>query len=144
MFRKIFLSAALILGSATVAAAQTSPTLLLESGPSDAPDYRRMVMVHYLNGTNVNVSYKALNRSEFTQAPGSADAGVAAECARGAATTLNEVRAFERAEAARARSGQAPELVRFCIKGVPGWEVGAKKTWLDPIFNGMPYAAALK
>ena len=122
----------------------TSPTLLLESGPSDTPGYRRMVLVHYLDGPNVNVSYRALNRSEFTQAPGSANLQVVADCARGPATTLREIDAFQRAEGQRARSGQAPEVVRFCVKGVPGWKAGAQKRWLDPIFEGMPYAATLK
>ena len=121
-----------------------SPTLLLESLPSDTPGYRRMVRVHYLNGSDVNVSYRALNRSEFAQTPGTANVQAVADCARGAGTTLNELRAFERADAGRNRSGQAPDTVSFCIKGISGWEAGAKKVWLDPVFNGMPYAATLK
>ena len=140
-------SAALLGAAALPVHAQsfdTSPTLLLESGPSDTPGYRRMVMVHYLNGPSVNVSYRALNRSEFAQAPGSANAQIAADCARGPATTLREIDAFQRAESRRARSGQPPEVVRFCVKGVPGWKAGAQKRWLDPIFEGMPYAATLK
>ena len=150
MLRTLFLASAVVvmgavMGLPTGALAQdSSPTLLLESMPSSAPGYRRMVRVHYLQGPRVNVSYEALNRSEFAQAPGTADAQAAADCARGPATTLAELRAFERAEARRERSGQAPEVVRFCIKGVRGWEAGAKKTWLDPVFNGMPYAATLK
>ena len=143
--RQLILAAALLAAPAPLAVAQSgdvSPTLLLESLPSDTPGYRRMVRVHYLQGPRVNVSYRALNRSEFTQVPGTADAGVAAECARGEATTLREIDAFQRAESQRARSGQAPEAVRFCIKGVRGWEAGAQKRWLDPIFEGMPYTAA--
>ena len=129
---------------ATAQSADVSPTLMLESLPSAVPGYRRMVRVHYLNGNDVSVSYQALNRSEFAQAPGTADVQAVSDCARGAASTLNALRAFERADAARKRAGQTPEPVRFCIKGVPGWEAGAKATWLDPIFNGMPYAATLK
>ena len=125
----------------TASAQDTSPTLLLESLPSDTPGYRRMVRVHYVD---TGVSYRALNRSEFAQAPGTADRAVLSECARGQSTTLREIDAFQRAESQRARSGQAPEAVRFCVKGVPGWEAGAKKRWLDPIFEGMPHAATLK
>ena len=146
MLRTLFLASAMAAANLPAAAhaQDSSPTLLLESGPSDAPGYRRMVLVHYLDGPRVNVSYRALNRSEFAQAPGTANSQAAADCARGPATTLSELRAFERAEARRERSGQPPEVVRFCIKGVGGWEAGAKKTWLDPVFNGMPYAATLK
>ena len=143
--RQLIIAAALLAAPAPLAVAQSSdvsPTLLLESLPSDTPGYRRMVRVHYLQGSRANVSYQALNRSEFTQVPGTADANAAAECARGSASSLREVRAFQRSEAQRARSGQAPEAVRFCIKGVRGWEAGAKKEWLDPIFEGMPYTAA--
>ena len=143
--RQLILAAVLLAVPAPLAVAQASdvsPTLLLESLPSDTPGYRRMVRVHYLQGPRVNVSYRALNRSEFTQVPGTADAGVVADCARGQATTLREIDAFQRAESQRARSGQAPETVRFCIKGVRGWESGAQKRWLDPIFEGMPYTAA--
>lgn len=120
------------------------PTLVLESLPSDTPGYRRMVRVHYLAGPRVTASYRALNRSEFAQAPGTAPMEVVGACAGGRSSSLNELRAFERAEAQRARSGQTPETVRFCIKGVRGWEGGAKKTWLDPVFNGLPYAASLR
>lgn len=123
------------------AQADTSPTLLLESAPTTAPGYRRSVHVHYLDGPRARVSYRALNRTEFAQAPGSLDAQAAAACARGEATTLDEIDAFQRAEARRARRGEAPETVRFCIKGVRGWEAGAQKRWLDPIFEGMPFTA---
>jgi|GEM_PF-778096 len=132
--------------AATPAHAQSdmSPVLLLESMPASEPGYRRKVRVHYLNGSNVNVSYQALNRSEFTQVPGTADPQLAASCASGPSTTLNEIKSFNRAEKQRARRGEAPETVRFCIKGVPSWKARNQKEWLDPIFDGMPYAAALK
>ena len=144
MFRIPVLVASLVLGlaTATPAAADNSPTLLIESGPSDTPGYRRMVLVHYLNGSGVNVSYKALNRTEFSQAPGSASPQAVSDCARGAATSLREIDAFQEAEARRARAGQTPEVVRFCIKGVGNWEARNKDRYLDPIFEGMPYTAA--
>ena len=144
MFRILVLAAGLALGlvGATPASADNSPTLLIESGPSDTPGYRRMVLVHYLNGPSVNVSYKALNRTEFSQAPGSADPQAVSDCARGAPTSLREIDAFQAAEARRARAGQTPEIVRFCIKGVGDWEARNKDRYLDPIFEGMPYTAA--
>jgi hypothetical protein len=134
------------LASAPPASAQSdvSPVLLLESVPADQPGYRRMMRVHYLNGPSVSVSYKALNRSEFVQAPGTANPQAVSACASGPATTLSEIRAFQRAEAQLARRNSAPETVRFCIKGIPNWESRNKKTYLDPIFEGMPYAATLK
>jgi len=132
--------------SVTPALAQTadvSPVLLLESGPSDNPEYRRMVFVKYLSGNAVSVNYRAYNRTEFTQVPNTTPADVIRACSNGPATSLSDIRAFERAEARRKRNGQAPEVTRFCIKNVPSWEGGARKTWLDPIFNGLPYAASL-
>jgi len=106
-FVKITAFAALIAGAAPIAQAQSndrSPTLLIETGPSDNPEYRRMT------------------------------------CANGRATSISELRAYERKEAAAKRSGQTPETAVFCIKNVRGWEAGNKEKYLDPIFNGMPYA----
>ena len=124
--------------------ADVSPVLLLESGPSDNPNYRRMVFVKYLVGNNVSVNYRAYNRTEFAQVPNTTPTEIIRNCSNGPATSLSEIRAFERAEASRERNRQAPEIVRFCVKNVPNWEGGGRKTWLDPIFNGMPYAASLK
>lgn len=128
---------------AAAQSADVSPTLLIESGPSDNPDYRRMVFVKYLSGNFVSVNYRAYNRAEFTQVPNTTPNEVITACANGRASTLSEIRAFERAEAQRARRGQAPEVVRFCVKNVSNWEGGQRATYLDPIFNGMPHAASL-
>jgi len=144
---KAALAASLSVGAFTTAApamaqsADVSPTLLIETGPSDNPEYRRMVFVKYLSGNHVSVNYRAYNRSEFRQVPNTAPREVVDACANGRATSLSEIRSFERAEAQRKRSGQAPEIKRFCVKNVSNWEGGQRDTYLDPIFNGMPYAA---
>lgn len=143
---KTICAASLLAISAVPAAAQSadvSPVLLLESGPSDNPEYRRMVFVKYLAGNAVSVNYRAYNRTEFTQVPNSTTPDFISACANGAATSLSEIRAFERAESKRKSRGQAPEIVRFCVKNVPNWEGGGRAMWLDPIFNGLPYAASL-
>jgi hypothetical protein len=118
-----------------------SPILLIESGPSDNPNYRRMVFVKYLSGTTVRTNYRAYNRTEFTKMQNVTPTELIASCATGPSTTLSEIKAFERAEAQRARRGEAPELVRFCIKNVRNWEGGNRKTYLDPIFEGLPQSA---
>ncbi len=140
------LVAGMSFGMAVPAMAQSadvSPTLLIESGPSDNPQYRRMIFVKYLSGNYVSVNYRAYNRAEFTQVPNTTAADMIQSCANGASTSLSEIRAFERAEAKRKRKGQAPEVVRFCVKNVANWEGGGRSTYLDPIFNGMPHAAGL-
>ena len=141
-------AAGLIAGAlAAPAAAQfgdLSPVLLVESGPSDNPDYRRMVFVKFLSGDRVSVNYKAYNRTEFIQVPNTTPREIISACANGPASSLNEIRAFQRDEARAARRGQAPQVVRFCVKNVQGWEAGARGTYLDPIFDGMPHAASLK
>ena len=120
-----------------------SPVLLIESGPSDNPAYRRMVLVKYLAGNRVGVNYAAYNRTEFIQTPNATPANVITACANGAATSLREIKSFAREEAKRKRSGAAPEIKRFCIKNVQGWEGGGRVKYLDPIFDGMPYASSL-
>ena len=143
---KTALAATLAFGVAAPVMAQSadvSPTLLIESGPSDNPQYRRMVFVKYLSGNYVSVNYRAYNRAEFTQVPNSSPADVISACANGPSSSLSDVRKFERAEAKLKRRGQAPEVARFCIKNVSNWEGGQRATYLDPIFNGMPHAAAL-
>jgi len=135
-----------ILATAPVAQAQfgdLSPVLLVESGPSDNPEYRRMVFVKFLSGSYVSVNYKAYNRTEFIQVPNSTQGDVISACANGAPTPLREIRAFERDEARAKRSGKAPQVVRFCIKNVQNWEGGNRDKYLDPIFEGMPHAASL-
>ncbi len=151
MLKHCLISASILMGLSalpTTAIAQsgdTSPVLLLESGPSDNPEYRRMVFVKYLVGDRVNVAYKAYNRSEFIQVPDTTPGEMIRDCAFGKTTSFSDIRAFERADARLARNGQAPKITRFCIKGVSGWESqGNRKKYLDPIFNGMPYAATLK
>ena len=139
--------AAGMLATAPVAQAQfgdLSPVLLVESGPSDNPEYRRMIFVKFLSGSHVSVNYKAYNRTEFKQVPNTTPRDVIAACANGAATTLREIRSFERDEARAQRSGQAPKVVRFCIKNVQNWEGGNRNKYLDPIFEGLPHAASLK
>ena len=139
--------AAGMLPTAPVAQAQfgdLSPVLLVESWPSDNPEYRRMIFVKFLSGSHVSVNYKAYNRTEFKQVPNTTPRDVITACANGAATTLREIRSFERDEARAQRSGQAPKVVRFCIKNVQNWEGGNRNKYLDPIFEGLPHAASLK
>ena len=130
--------------SAAAQNAPVSPVLLIESGPSDNPNYRRMVFTKYLQSDRVSVNYKAYNRTEFIQVPNSTPQDVISACANGAATPLKQIKSFQRAEARAKRNGKAPEVVRFCIKNVQNWEGGNRAKYLDPIFEGMPHAASLK
>jgi len=142
----VALAASLSLGVAAPAIAQSadvSPTLLIESGPSDNPKYRRMIFVKYLSGNYVSVNYRAYNRTEFSQVPNTTPAEAIKDCANGPATSMSKIRSFERAEAKLKSRGQAPEVTRFCVKNVPNWEGGGRDRYLDPIFNGLPYAASL-
>ena len=118
--------------------AAVSPVLLLESGPSDNPEYRRMVFTKYLQGDRVAVNYKAYNRTEFIQVAPQTPLELVQACTRGKATSLKELKAFEKAEAKRAKRGEAPEVVRFCIKNIRNWDEEARERYLDPIFNGLP------
>lgn len=120
-----------------------SPVLLIETGPSDNADYRRMVFVKYLAGNQVTASYKAYNRSEFIQIQDTTPTGFVAACANGRATTLDEILAYQAQEAVARTSQTPPAITHFCIKDVPNWEAGNRTTYLDPIFDGMPYAATL-
>ena len=143
---KTALAASLAFGLSAPAMAQSadvSPTLLIETGPSDNPQYRRMIFVKYLAGTHVSVNYRAYNRSEFTQVRNTTTRDIIEACANGRASSLSEIRAFEQSEAQRKRSGQAPEIRRFCVKNVSNWEGGQRDIYLDPIFNGLPHAASL-
>ena len=149
-FTKTLLAAALVTGLTTISAgeaqaqfADLSPVLLVETGPSDNPEYRRMVFVKFLSGNRVSVNYKAYNRTEFIQTPNSTPSDAVAACANGAPTPLSQIKAFEKAEAKRKRRGEAPEVVRFCIKNIQNWEGGNRDRYLDPIFEGLPYAASL-
>ena len=132
-----------VMGISGLASAQNSavsPVLLLESGPSDNPNYRRMVFTKYLQGDRVSVNYKAYNRSEFIQVSPQTPRELVERCTRGPATSLRDLEAFARAEVQRARAGQAPEVVRFCIKNVRNWDEATRERYLGPIFNGMPTA----
>ena len=130
-------------GPAAAQYGDLSPVLLVETGPSDNPQYRRMVYVKFLSGDRVSVNYAAYNRTEFKQVPNTTPRDVLSACANGPASTLQEIRAYQRDEARAARRGQPPQVVRFCIKNIQGWEAGARAQYLDPIFDGMPYAASL-
>lgn len=123
------------------AAAGMSPTLLIETGPSDNPSYRRMITIKYLSGASVTANYKAYNRREFINTPNRTPSNLVSECARGKATKLSEIKAFERDEDRRSRSGKAPEARSFCIKNVRNWNDSNKDKYLDPIFSSMPYLA---
>jgi len=136
--------ASMSMGSAHAQFGDVSPVLLIESGPSDNPTYRRMVLVKYLAGNRVGVNYAAYNRTEFIQTPNATPSEIVAACANGAATSLREIRSFARDEAKRKRAGAQPEITRFCIKNVQNWEGGGRVKYLDPIFDGMPYASTLK
>ena len=125
----------------TAAAADQSPTILIETGPSDNPAYRRMVFVKYLSGNYVASNYKAYNRREFINVPDKGMSDRVTACARGAATSLSEIKSYERAEAKRKRKGQAPESRTFCIKNINNWNAKNKDKYLDPIFASMPYVA---
>jgi len=135
-----FISLSVMAGFPSVAAAQNasvSPVILLESGPSDNPNYRRMVFTKYLQGDRVSVNYKAYNRTEFIKTSPQTPRDVVLSCMQGKASTVRDVKAFERAEAQRARKGQPPEIARFCIKNVRGWDEAKRRQYLGPIFNGM-------
>lgn len=141
--KALVLSAAM-LSTAGLANAQygdLSPVLLVETGPSDNSEYRRMVFVKFLSGDRVSVNYKAYNRAEFIQVPNTTPQDVIRACSNGAASTLNEIRVYEAEEAQLKRRGKKPEIKRFCIKNIQNWEGGNRSTYLDPIFNGLPHAA---
>ncbi|WP_298913015.1 hypothetical protein [uncultured Algimonas sp.] len=134
------------LGGPAPASAQSSdlsPVLLIETGPSDNPDYRRMVFVKYLDGETVSVAYKAYNRSEFIQIDDTTPDSLVGACATGQAATLDEIRTFEAAERQAKAAGADPMIAHFCIKDITGWEAGNRVAYLDPIFNDMPHAASL-
>ena len=132
------------MGGASFATAQTrdvSPTILIETMPSDNPAYRRMVFVKYLNGSYVTTNYKAYNRREFINVPDRGVSDNVRACAKSRATPLSDIKAFERDEANRKRKNQAPEIRSFCIKNISNWNAKNKDKYLDPVFAGMPYVA---
>jgi len=116
---------------------ENSGTILLQSVPSDDPLYRRMVVVNYQNG----VSYKAYTRREFKRTDNPEASSLMAQCVGESGISLRQLRAFEKADRKLARSGQAPVPTSFCIKNVSNWANKNKDTYLDPIFNGMPYVS---
>lgn len=123
--------------------ADISPLLLIETGPSDNADYRRMVFVKYISGNAVTVAYKAYNRAEFIQVPDTTPDTLIQACLNGPATTLEDIEAYQLDEAEARDESQTPAITHFCIKGVSEWEAGNRSIYLDPIFEGMPHAAAL-
>ena len=136
LFASLFVVASLS-GTTTLAqSSDVSPTLFIESLPSDNPKYRRMVRVNYLSGDYVKVSYVTYNRVEFIQVP-TTGANVS-ECTKGPATKLTEINRFHIAEASLRKSGKAPKPTTFCIKRVFAWESKNKDKYLDPIFTGLP------
>lgn len=128
------------LATPNVSAQDMSPTILIESMPNDNPKYRRVVLVHYLSANGVAMNFRAENRTEFKRVDVPAAPNLVASCLNGPATSLNEIRAFERDDKARVARGQAPEVRTFCIKGIPNWEAKNKDIYLDPIFETMPYS----
>ncbi len=146
--KRTLIAAAALLATALPGAAHAqfgdvSPVLLVETGPSDNPEYRRMVFVKYLSGNRVSVNYKAYNRTEFIQVPATTPQDIVSACANGPASSLREIDQFARDEARAKRRGEPPKVVRFCVKNVQNWEGGGRTRYMDPIFDGMPYAASL-
>ncbi|CAM3674768.1 hypothetical protein [Litorimonas haliclonae] len=145
IFLSALMSAALFgAGEAAAQSPNSSPVLLIESLPSDNPDYRRMILVKYLSGPKVSVAYKAYTRSEFAQIADETPPETIAKCQAGAAATLAEIENFQEVETRREAQGEPPAATRFCIKNVPDWEATGRDRYLDPIFLGLPYAAVLK
>lgn len=142
--RVAFFTAFFTLGVATVpmtaSAQDVSPTILIETGPNDNPQYRRVIFVKYLSGNQVTAKYRADNRTEFRGINSQTPQALIDSCANGPATSLSEIRGFAREEQRRVKSGQAPETRSFCIKNVRNWEGGNKSTYLDPIFESLPYS----
>ncbi len=128
-------------GASNAQGRDISPTLLIETGPSDNPAYRRMVFVKYLNGTHVTSNYKAYNRREFINLPDKSTTDNVRACANNRATKFSQIKAFERTEASLKRNNQPPEVRSFCIKNIKNWNAENKDKYLNPIFNGMPYVA---
>lgn len=146
-FKFLAISAVLMTGLAAPMAASAqdmSPVLLLETGPSDNPEYRRMTFTKFLQGNYVTVAYKSYNRSEFKQVRDTTPREMIEACANGRSMSLGELEAYEREERRRKQRGEKPEVKSFCIKGISNWEGGNRKRYLDPIFNGMPYAKDMK
>ncbi len=129
-----------IFGSATATAQDVSPTLLIETSPSDIPNYRRMVHVKYLEGNRVARSFVAYNRTEFKRVDQQLGQDIIESCTSGAVTPLSEIQTFARDEALRAKSGQAPQTRYFCIKNIPNWSNQNRDRYLDPIFETLPYS----
>ncbi len=126
---------------APVASAQDiSPTLLIETAPSDSADYRRMVHVKYLQGNRIQRSFVAYNRTEFKRVDRQISQEVIDNCANGAATSLSEIRRFARDEMGRFKAKRSPETRYFCIKNVRNWTGQNRDKYLDPIFETLPYS----
>lgn len=128
-----------ILGYAKASAQDVSPTLLIETSPSDIAEYRRMVHIKYIEGNRVVRSFVAYNRTEFKRIDRQVTQGIIENCANGAATPLTEITAFSRDEARRAKVGELPVTRYFCIKNIPDWSTVNRDRYLDPIFETLPY-----
>jgi hypothetical protein len=126
-------------GNALAQTADISPVLLIESTQSNDPEYRRMVSVSYLSGNRITANYLAYNRRQFISVPSRHSAAQISACTQGAATSLKDIRAFQKDEARWALRGTTPETRLFCIKNIPNWKAQNKDLYLDPIFEGMPY-----
>jgi len=123
-----------------VSAQDVSPTLLIETAPSDIGDYRRMVHVKYLRGNRIDRSFVAYNRTEFKRIDRQVSQEIIDNCANGSATSLSEIRSFARNEMGRFKAKRSPESRFFCIKNVRNWTGQNRDKYLDPIFETLPYS----
>lgn len=144
-FKKVSgLGLAALMGLAVLAPAASaqdvSPTLLIETAPSDVGDYRRMVHVKYLQGNRIDRSFVAYNRTEFKRIDRQVSQEVIDNCANGSATSLSEIRSFARDEMGRFKAKRSPESRFFCIKNVRNWTGQNRDRYLDPIFETLPYS----
>ncbi len=138
------LGLASIMGMAALAPAASaqdiSPTLLIETAPSDNGDYRRMVHIKYLQGNRIERSFVAYNRTEFKRVDRQVSQEIIDKCANGPATSLSEIRSFARNEMGRFKAKRSPESRFFCIKNVRNWTGQNRDLYLDPIFETLPYS----
>lgn len=127
-----------VVASPAAKAQDVSPVLLIETGPNDRQDYRRVVFVKYLSGHEVTANYRADNRTEFKRVDPKTPQALIDSCASGPATRLSDIISYSRDENRRLKSGKAPQVRSFCIKNVRDWQRSNRDVYLDPIFEGLP------